>query len=52
MVKAFDSAGKEIDSPNIGRQIVWDMVAYDDGLYDDGKIYSPTATRPTTAKCN
>jgi uncharacterized protein (DUF2147 family) len=41
LVKAFDSTGKEIDSPNIGRQIVWDMVAYDDGLYDDGKIYSP-----------
>ena len=32
---------KEIDSPNIGRKIVWDMVAYADGLYDDGKIYSP-----------
>lgn len=41
LVKAFDGAGKEIDSPNIGRKIVWDMVAYADGLYDDGKIYSP-----------
>ena len=41
LVKAFDGAGKEIDSPNVGRQIVWDMVAYADGLYDDGQIYSP-----------
>lgn len=41
LVKAFDGAGKEIASDNIGRQIVWDMVAYDGGLYDDGKIYSP-----------
>ncbi|MES2915798.1 MAG: DUF2147 domain-containing protein [Pseudomonadota bacterium] len=41
LIKAFDSDGSEIDSPNIGRQIVWDMVAYPDGLYDDGKIYSP-----------
>ncbi len=41
LVKAFDGAGKEIDSPNVGRKIVWDMVAYDGGLYDDGKIYSP-----------
>ncbi|MDP3262920.1 MAG: DUF2147 domain-containing protein [Tabrizicola sp.] len=41
LVKAFDKAGKEIASPNIGRQIIWDMVAYGDGVYDDGKIWSP-----------
>ncbi|MFN3281035.1 MAG: DUF2147 domain-containing protein [Tabrizicola sp.] len=41
LVKAFDSSGKEIASPNIGKRIVWDMVAYPDGLYDDGKIWSP-----------
>ena len=41
LVKAFDSQGKERESDNIGRQIVWDMVAYADGLYDDGRIYSP-----------
>ncbi len=41
LVKAFDGSGNEIESPNIGRRIVWDMVAYPDGLYDDGKIYSP-----------
>lgn len=41
LVKAFDGTGKEIESPNVGKQIVWDMVAYPDGLYDDGKIWSP-----------
>jgi uncharacterized protein (DUF2147 family) len=41
LVKAFDNAGTAVDSPNVGRQIVWDMVAYADGLYDDGKIYAP-----------
>lgn len=41
LVKAFDSTGNERASDNIGRQIVWDMVAYPDGLYDDGKIYAP-----------
>lgn len=41
LVKAFDGSGKEIESPNVGRKIVWDMVAYGDGLYDDGKVYSP-----------
>jgi uncharacterized protein (DUF2147 family) len=41
LIQAFDSAGKPMESPNVGRQIVWDMVAYADGLYDDGQIYSP-----------
>ncbi len=41
LIKAFDGSGKEIDSPNVGKKIVWDMVAYPDGLYDDGKIWSP-----------
>ena len=41
LIKAFDNAGKERESDNIGRKIVWDMVAYPDGLYDDGQIYSP-----------
>jgi uncharacterized protein (DUF2147 family) len=41
LIKAFDGAGKELDSPNVGRQIIWDMVAYGDGVYDDGKVYSP-----------
>ena len=41
LVKAFDGAGKSISSPNVGKQIVWDMVAYGDGVYDDGKVYSP-----------
>lgn len=41
LVKAFDGAGAEIDSPNVGKAIVWDMVAYPDGLYDDGQIWSP-----------
>lgn len=41
LVKAFDGAGKQIESPNVGKKIVWDMVAYPDGLYDDGKIWSP-----------
>jgi uncharacterized protein (DUF2147 family) len=41
LIQAFDSAGNPRESENIGRQIVWDMVPYADGLYDDGQIYSP-----------
>lgn len=41
LIKAFDGAGKELESPNVGKQIIWDMVAYGDGAYDDGKVWSP-----------
>lgn len=41
LVHAFDGTGAEVDSPNIGKRIIWDMVAYGDGVYDDGKIWSP-----------
>jgi uncharacterized protein (DUF2147 family) len=41
LVRAYDGAGKEIASPNVGKRIVWDMVPAANGLYDDGKIYSP-----------
>lgn len=41
LIKAFDSAGAEKASDNIGKNIIWDMVAYPDGLYDDGKVWSP-----------
>jgi uncharacterized protein (DUF2147 family) len=41
LIKAFDSAGKEYASENIGKRIVWDMAPYPNGVYDDGKIWSP-----------
>jgi len=41
LVKAFDGSGAEIDSPNVGKRIIWDMVAYGNGAYDDGKVWSP-----------
>ncbi|MFN6924425.1 MAG: DUF2147 domain-containing protein [Tabrizicola sp.] len=41
LIRAFSADGKQIDSPNVGKRIVWDMVAYPNGVYDDGKIWSP-----------
>ena len=41
LIRAFDGAGQPIDSPNIGRQIVWDMVAEGGGRYGDGKVWAP-----------
>ncbi|SHJ12624.1 Uncharacterized conserved protein, DUF2147 family [Wenxinia saemankumensis] len=41
LVRSFDGAGNELDSPNTGRQIIWDMRPYGNGHYDDGQIYAP-----------
>ena len=41
LIKSFDSTGAEMKSDNIGKNIIWDMVAYPDGLYDDGQVWSP-----------
>jgi uncharacterized protein (DUF2147 family) len=41
LVRAFDGAGAEVDSPNVGKRIVWDMMAAGDGKYDEGKVWSP-----------
>jgi uncharacterized protein (DUF2147 family) len=41
LIQSFDSAGTVLESDNVGKLIVWDMIAYPDGLYDDGKVWSP-----------
>ncbi len=41
LIRSFGPDGKPIESRNIGRKIVWDMIAYGNGLYDDGKIWAP-----------
>lgn len=41
LVKAFDPSGTAVDTPNVGKQIVWDMMAAGDGTYEDGKVWSP-----------
>ena len=40
LVKAFDSGGAEIQTPNIGRQIISATTPRGNGLYR-GKVYSP-----------
>jgi uncharacterized protein (DUF2147 family) len=41
LVRAYDAAGNEIASPNVGRRIVWDMEPRGGGKYAGGKIWSP-----------
>jgi uncharacterized protein (DUF2147 family) len=41
LIRAFNPGGQEVDSKTIGRMIIIDMVAYPDGRFDDGKVFSP-----------
>lgn len=41
LVKSFGPGGGEIDSPNNGKKIIWDMVADGGGEYSGGKVWSP-----------
>ena len=50
LVKAFDGAGKEISSPNVGKQIVWDMVAEGGGAYGGGKVWAPDRDKTYRSK--
>ena len=44
LVAAFDGTGTQVETPNIGRQIIWDTVANGDGTYE-GRIYAPDRDR-------
>lgn len=50
LVRAFESSGAEVQSPNIGKQIVWDMVPAGGGLYDSGMIWSPDRDKTYKSK--
>ena len=50
LVKAFDPSGTAVESPNVGRQIVWDMMAAGDGAYEDGKVWSPDRDKTYNSK--
>jgi uncharacterized protein (DUF2147 family) len=40
LIKAFDGSGAQIDSPNVGRKLIWDTRPTGDGGYR-GMVYSP-----------
>ncbi|WP_039018279.1 DUF2147 domain-containing protein [Halocynthiibacter namhaensis] len=41
LVRAYDSAGTQLETDNIGKRMVWDMENTGGGEYDNGKVYSP-----------
>lgn len=50
LIEAFDASGAKTDSPNIGKQIVWDMVANGDGTYSNGKVWAPDRDKTYNSK--
>ncbi len=50
LVTAFDETGTRVDTPLIGRAIVWDMVAQGNGAYANGRVYSPDRDSTYNAK--
>ena len=50
LVKSFNSDGSELQSENIGKQIIWDMVAKGDGAYSGGKVWSPDRDKTYNSK--
>lgn len=48
--EAFNSAGTSIESPNVGKRIVWEMKPQGGGKYGDGKIYAPDTEKTYNSK--
>jgi uncharacterized protein (DUF2147 family) len=50
LIQSFDPAGKPMESENIGKQIVWNMVAKGNGAYGSGKVWSPDRDQTYSSK--
>lgn len=50
LIQAFDGAGNRVTSPNIGRQIVWDMEPAGSGRYRNGQVWAPDRDRTYNAR--
>ncbi|WP_372840945.1 DUF2147 domain-containing protein [Phaeovulum sp.] len=50
LIRSYDQAGKPKESENIGKMIVWDMVAQGGGAYGSGKVWSPDRDKTYNSK--
>jgi uncharacterized protein (DUF2147 family) len=50
LTQKFDSAGKAVSSANIGKKVIWDMIAAGGGQYTDGKIWVPESGKTYDSK--
>ena len=52
LIKAFDSSGKEVESKNIGRNIIIGMSPKKGSKYGGGKIWAPDEDKTYRSKMN
>jgi uncharacterized protein (DUF2147 family) len=50
LVQGFNGAGQPVSSPNVGRQIVWDMEPRGNGQYRNGQIWAPDRDRTYSSR--
>jgi len=50
LTEAFDDAGQPMSSPNVGRQIVWDMEPQGNGRYRNGRVWAPDRDQTYNAR--
>lgn len=50
LVASFNKAGQSVQSPNLGRAIVWNMEPQGNGAYAKGKVYAPDRDKTYNAK--
>ncbi|MBV2360441.1 DUF2147 domain-containing protein [Thalassococcus sp. CAU 1522] len=48
--QGYDKAGKKIDSPNIGKRMIWAMKPNGGGQYSGGKIWAPDRDKTYNSK--
>ena len=49
LIQSFDGTGAVMKSDNIGKQIVWDMVAAGGGAYENGQVWAPDRDKTYSA---
>jgi uncharacterized protein (DUF2147 family) len=50
LVQALNAQGQPMTSPNVGRQIVWDMEARGNGQYRNGQVWAPDRNQTYSAR--
>jgi uncharacterized protein (DUF2147 family) len=50
LVQAFNGQNQEMSSPNVGRQIIWDMEPRGNGQYRNGQVWAPDRNRTYSSR--
>lgn len=50
LIEAHDSTGQPMNSPNIGRRIIWEMEPRGGGRYRNGRVWAPDRDQTYNAR--